>query len=263
MEKIKTIVDREPVSSDYIEAKQDFGQVLSQVKNLKPPVWKTAWFYGPVGMAVVAVIISATTINPTTERPTENASVTVQDKLIEQLNQPESITTVQVASVHESTDYHSENPMPSQVKHPVTTTQERANNESSSQPVVEEPEELTSTVLPVEEETQPEVAVKKKNMFPHIEGYFNGDIPVSILSSEKGIQLNEDIKVVAFDIHYESLNGTETAAIVGNTIPKQVIDKIKRYNMGYMVFITDIKGVDRNGKVLSLPSMNFIATNSK
>ena len=59
MEKVKILIDREPLSKDYIESKQNFGQVLSQVKQLKPPVWKSPWFYGPVGLAVVALSVTA------------------------------------------------------------------------------------------------------------------------------------------------------------------------------------------------------------
>ena len=63
MKNQRILVDRELLSKDYIKSKEDFGHVLSQVKNLKPPVWKTPWFYGPVGLAVAAITISAVNLN--------------------------------------------------------------------------------------------------------------------------------------------------------------------------------------------------------
>ena len=74
--------------------------------------------------------------------------------------------------------------------------------------------------------------------------------------------MNDEIKIVAFDIHYNvEANSTETASVVGNKIPKRVLDKIKRYNIGYMIFITDVKGVDANGKVYSIDNINYIVMN--
>ncbi len=260
MKKIKTIIDREPVSSDYIQTKQDFGSVLSQAKNLKPPVWKSMWFYGPVGMAVVAVAVTAVTMNPTDQRPTETANVSVEDLLQNQLEQHSPIASIQVAAVH-SEDVNEED---SKKDIPVSTSSnteiEVDQSESDIQNEASIMEEPVIEVVP-SQNPRVEEKPKSKNMFPHIEGYFNGEIPVSVLGSDKGIQLNDDIKVVAFDIHYESLTGPETASIVGNKVPAKVLEKIGKYNIGYMVFITDLKGVDRQGKVLSLPSLNFIATN--
>jgi hypothetical protein len=261
MEKIKTIVDREPVSSDYIEAKQDFGHVLSQVKNLKPPVWKTAWFYGPVGIAVVAVIVSITTLDPIIEIPTENASITIHDELIEHLNQPESSTTVQVGSIQESS--------PPQVSYTATPIEESPavlpQQEIEVEPIETQPTREVEVVnVPIQTNRNASVpAPVRKNRYPHIEYIFNGeDIPFETLSSENGIQLNDEIKIVAFDIHYNvEANSTETASVVGNKIPKRVLDKIKRYNIGYMIFITDVKGVDANGKVYSIDNINYIVMN--
>ena len=73
MKKFKTIVDREYLSSDYIESRQNFGQVLNEVNQLKPPVWKSAWFYGPVGISVLAVVVSIAGVDPTVSISMKNS----------------------------------------------------------------------------------------------------------------------------------------------------------------------------------------------
>lgn len=255
MEKIKTIVDREPVSSDYIETKQDFGHVLSQVKNLKPPIWKTAWFYGPVGMAVVAAVVSTITINPANEQVPELADVEVHEKLTVELNQQELHTNVQVASINRS--------VPAITN---TRPEETEKKQVQLSPEPEKPleEKILEKPIQIQEKIPTSVApttVKKMNNLPHIEGHYMGEIPYAVLSSENGIQCNDEIKVVAFNVHYPTGYGTETASVVGNKVPQRVLESIKKNGMGYMVFFTDIKGVTPTGKVVSLTSMNFIATN--
>ena len=56
MERIKTILDRKPMSSEYINSKQDFNTVLSGVQKVKTPMYKSGWFYGTVGLATVAIV---------------------------------------------------------------------------------------------------------------------------------------------------------------------------------------------------------------
>jgi len=209
---------------------------------------------------VVAVIVSITTIDPTTEISTENARITIQDELIEHLNQPESSTTVQVGSIQESSPPPEMNTAP-----PTEGNQLVPPQEIEVAPVETEPTSGVEAVnVPIQTNRNASVpAPVRKNRYPHIEYIFNGeDISFETLSSENGIQLNDEIKIVAFDIHYNvEANSTETASVVGNKVPKRVLDKIKLHNIGYMIFITDIKGVDAKGKVYSIDNLNYIVMN--
>ncbi len=274
MKKIKTIVDREPVSSDYIASKQDFGHVLKQVNQMSVPVWKSGWFYGPIGMAVVAVTISITTIDPASAGASVETAAFAETSMASVLPDPvedhsasanpASTKTEQAQNTQETIQVEDRVPQtvnrtePAPVSHQETSAQEEvatglsASNKSIPQAerVAEEPAILH----------QP-VSTKRKNTLAHIESYYTGEIPVSALSS--ALEVNEDIRIVAFNVHYNGVSGTETASVIGNKIPENVIESIRRYNIGYMVFFTDIKGVTSEGKVISLLSMNFIATNSK
>jgi hypothetical protein len=58
--KTKFNLDRDKLNSDYIQTRQDYQKVLDGFQKLKPPIWKNPWFYGPVGLASLAVILVIT-----------------------------------------------------------------------------------------------------------------------------------------------------------------------------------------------------------
>ncbi len=63
MKKFKVILDRKPMNSDHVESKQDFNHVLNEFKKLKPPIWRNPWFYGPVGLASLTLLMSIGIVN--------------------------------------------------------------------------------------------------------------------------------------------------------------------------------------------------------
>ena len=63
MKKLKIILDRKPMNSNHVASKQDFNQVLNEFKKLKPPIWKNPWFYGPVGLASLTLLMSISIVN--------------------------------------------------------------------------------------------------------------------------------------------------------------------------------------------------------
>jgi hypothetical protein len=54
----KINLDRAPISSDKIKSKQDFEHVVTNYKLIKPSFWTNPWFYGPVGLASFAIVVS-------------------------------------------------------------------------------------------------------------------------------------------------------------------------------------------------------------
>lgn len=60
MKRNKIEIDRPVVSSEEINNKQDFTKVIKGVKKVKPPLLKNPWFYGPIGLASLALIITLT-----------------------------------------------------------------------------------------------------------------------------------------------------------------------------------------------------------
>lgn len=255
MKKNKTIIDREPVSSDYIASKQDFNNVMKQVEQLKTPVWKSGWFYGPIGMASVAITISIARIDSTEAKTELNEPVIAQT-----VNSPqEHVENFQALSNEES--------------QPDLTVKEKVSkHEVSIQTPIEEKNTTTPTIVPnsnvdsdpIEKklETIPvneQTTSKRVSTIPHIGRNYTGNISISDL--HQPITVNEMIEVVEFTINFNSLNGTDSRHVIGNKIPEDVIKSIEKYNNGYMFFINDIKGKKIDGAIISLLSMNFTATN--
>lgn len=67
----KINLDRAPISSDKIESKQDFGHVVTNYKLIKPSFWTNPWFYGPVGLASFAIVVSLM-MNNVNSNPEQN-----------------------------------------------------------------------------------------------------------------------------------------------------------------------------------------------
>ncbi|MDX2361324.1 MAG: hypothetical protein QNK23_10990 [Crocinitomicaceae bacterium] len=260
MEKIKTIVDREPIGSDYIEAKQNFGDVLSQVKNLKPPVWKSAWFYGPIGTAIVAVTLAFYNFNPS-----ENLADPTR---FEELTASFSPTSFDMEPSLELAVVNEPEEQPPTENIVVVETEELPTERiaETEEALAELPEDVVESD-PIQEEAQLSIEssrpyVSPTNMFPHIEGIFKGEIPFATLCSPNGIEVNDNIHVIAFDITYISGNGTtETASVSGNKIPEYVCSDVQNRNANYELFITDIRGVNNDGRVITLHTMKLRATN--
>ena len=56
MDNRKMNLDRSPVSSEQIQAKQNFDAILSNYKLLKKPFYKSKWFWGTTGLATFGLV---------------------------------------------------------------------------------------------------------------------------------------------------------------------------------------------------------------
>jgi hypothetical protein len=63
MKENKIKIDRPIISSEEINSKQDFTKVVEGFRKIKPPLWKNPWFYGPIGLASLAIVLTLTTLN--------------------------------------------------------------------------------------------------------------------------------------------------------------------------------------------------------
>lgn len=53
----KINLDRPHISSEEIQAKQNFDHVFSKFQAIKTPIWKSPWFWGSTGLASVATAV--------------------------------------------------------------------------------------------------------------------------------------------------------------------------------------------------------------
>ncbi len=240
MKNHKILVDRKPLSETYIQSRQDFGNVLKGVKQLKPPLWKTAWFYGPVGMATVALTISASSIHAN-GIPIEQKAETNQLTIVEK-EQPIEVLNV------------SEVPIP-KAEEDLMKTELKATEVEITETIAVEDETENDIIYPKDQIIEEKTTLKKA--FPNIHNIYTGDITFSELFSEDGITCGTKT-ITSFSIQY--FNGKEDVKeqVEGNQIPGEISKMIERFNNGVMIYITEIKAIDENKKLLSLPSLNYI-----
>lgn len=259
MNKIKVNLDRKTLSSDYIESKQDFKQVTSQV-HASNAILKSTWFYGSIGLASLATIVTLSVKSSNTPLNEENTtlknSITTasfiaplssnkEDKQVklnfpivkkESKNQVAAITVVPVIT----------EPAPIVVK------KIQKQDEIIQEAVAEQPRLITKTPVPPKKE---EV---KKNYIPKIAGVYNGEIRIQELCAN-GIEVNSDVKITSFTLNYSTNKGDKALNISGSKVPSGICNEMYSYGIDQMIFITDIVGQDPNGKYLRFVPMNLTA----
>lgn len=97
-----------------------------------------------------------------------------------------------------------------------------------------------------------------ENLFPHINEYYEGEIPIAQLGDIEGIQTDENYKVLSFLINYPHGEKNLTVEVKGNVIPKEVIEDIYQFALGEMIFITNIVTEDESKNIFELAPMNLI-----
>ncbi len=58
--KTKFNLDRQRLDSSHIQSRQNFDKVIKGYRAMKPPIWKNPWFYGPAGLASLALLLTLT-----------------------------------------------------------------------------------------------------------------------------------------------------------------------------------------------------------
>ena len=253
MKKVKILIDRKPLSKSYVQSKQNFGQVLSQFKNLKPPVWKTPWFYGPVGLAVVA--LSVTVVN---SRLPDETKKPLRLEAILPLEQ-RKIEAETLAFISPKEEYTSIREIVPEKNEPAKETPKNQDEIEEGDIDVPVPKIILEVIAPVAD-----VEMDKRKpltRFPSINRIYSGEITVSELCSN-GIECL-DSEVTSFTLEY--YNGREEVVedITGNSLNKVICESISKYNINEMIFITKIRAVNETGQKLSYPSMNLIPVKNK
>lgn len=261
MKNTHTTLDREPLSTETIRDRQNFNYVLKEHISTRVPLWKSAWFYGPVGIAMVTMVVSAVRMNPKNEEYDKNITLS-ENTLVStpvELSKHSMLYGFQdVANQKVEKKIGSSN---------VAQTAQSPKNASSPSNVIEENTALKPEVFAPEKKTIDPINTRKeptkalvKNTMPSIGGVFSGRISVDEMCKVGKIDCNNDFEVLAYTIEYD--NGIERTVerMEGNAIPSNLCAYLKRFNVGSPVFITNIVAADNQGNVKRLPSMSIEPT---
>jgi len=251
MKNLKILVNRERLSKDYVQSKANFGHVLSQVKNLKPPVWKTPWFYGPIAIAVVLISLSVIAF-----QPVENEKMaTLHESNISERSINNNKPIIAIASSFElDTPPNEEIISPKKAGKINETEHEEI---FIYEEVFDDPDNLPSSEFISPKNIATVKDINTLSPYPNIEGVFTSEIPIDKLCSSTGI-VTSKAKVISFSIQYFNGSKDVIEKVRGSSLSKAICNFIRKYNLKSMIFITSIVGLTEKGSHISIPSLNYI-----
>lgn len=276
MRKLNTTLDREPMNSEAIRQRQNFNFILKETAAAKIPIWKSIWFYGPVGIAMVTMVVSAVRMNPQNETNDKNITLAKHDVTgwtgTTKLGDLATKTPSELAKVED--DYTAKNSVsgtiPSasvEVKKATETTvkTDKVDDNTKLKPEVLAEEKNTSDInrndqiksAPVISE---EVVSKPAKTMPNIAGVFSGRISVYQICSIGKIECNNGYQIISYDIQYDNGAGSTVDRVSGEEIPQYICANLQRYNVGSPVFITNIIAMNEKGERKKLLSMSIEPT---
>lgn len=251
MKEFKVKLDRKKLSKEHIESKQNFDSVLAQLKTIKAPFWKSAWFYGSMGLSGIAIVVGYSFL-----QNKEELNETIYTQLVEEVNSinenqvfDQPIVIAQVDEKEMEQREFEKKELPKKVKETVAVVKNDATptaaKEVSSNDVVEQ--EVTKTAK------KPQTII---SAMPSIDGVYNGDISIDRFSSGE-IAVGKDLKVKKFSIQYTSRNGDKTISVDGSTIPSEISGELKSVGLNQTVFITNVVAVNQDGDLMRCYSMDL------
>lgn len=255
MKQFKINLDRKKLTKDYIESKQNFDSVLGKVAATKPNFWKSAWFYGSVGLSGVAVIVgysisqSQNQVNETliTQNKSFKQELSVSSDSDAKIILAQNVNISQKREVVEEyaqKDVVKIAPVMRENKHTETMEVEV---KTVSGPVVVEPVKTEKAAKPVSVIT---------NSMPSISGVYNGDISWENFKSGTLI-IGENIQVKSFNIQYTSRLGDKTVTINGDKCPEEVLNELGNLGLNQTIFITNVVAEDTSGSKMRYVSMDY------
>lgn len=257
MKHFKINVGRRRLSSEYIQAKQNFDSVLKGVRSSQPGIWKSPWFYGVVGMTSMAAIVgyyfyqTQNKINETIITQNTSAKEEVESNLP---TLAVNLPTAQVGYAPAETG-HFELKMEGKEKR-----QEKRGAEIDIAP-----REETLALTPVQQvadvpaEVEKNATVKKKavrNSLPSISGVYNGDISWENFKNGE-VFVGEGLNVRQFSIQYTTRLGDKTISVKGSRIPDDIVSELENLGLNQTIFITNVIAGDDTGELMRFVSMDL------
>jgi hypothetical protein len=246
MEIKKVNLDRKPIASEYIQSKQDFQHVVNAFSKTKIPVWKQPLFYGAIGVASLAAVVTSTVIH---FNNTEIDGKTITLNSTKKEDKSEYKTTMQFASVESSSKKQEKNSENSLRKANVIADENQSINTVSN--------ELVRPISKVSLTSQKSIEDESFSTFlPNISGVYQGDITYDKLCSSNGIEVKNGVEVRSFKIQYATGISDKEVVIKDKKLSDVVCKDLEKSGFNQMVFITEIEAYDGYRKI-TLPSMNF------
>lgn len=267
MEKIKTILDREQLSTAEIRSNQNFGKVLKEVKLGKSPFYKSPWFYGTAGLAAIAGVVGVTvfTITEDLDAPLKNTKS--QTQIVEIQNHsldisPETILIADARPVDKNDEVPVSEPIVDRVVTPTIVEEDKGSSTSNDLTVVKA---ISDQDKPVKEDQTP-IVRRDATSYGYVMGHYpsianvqRGTIGIESLCSNSRIESN-GVVITSYSIQYYDGHSNVEQNVKGNEIPAEICKAIEAYNLKSYIFFTNIRGVSERGEEVLLTNFSLIPT---
>ncbi len=257
MKHFKINVGRRRLSSEYIQAKQNFDSVLKGVRSSQPGIWKSPWFYGVVGMTSMAAIVGYYFYQ--TQNQINETIITQNNSAKEEVKQ--NLATLAVNVSNTQVGYAS-----GEIAHFELKMEAKEKRQEKRVPETEAaPREEVPVLIPVQQvadvpvETEKKVDVKKKavrNSLPSISGVYNGDISWENFKNGE-VFVGEGLDVRQFSIQYTTRLGDKTISVKGSRIPDEIVSELENLGLNQTIFITNVIAGDETGELMRFVSMDL------
>lgn len=257
METRKVNLDRKNISSEEIQQRQDWDNVLGEVKKLKPPLSKNVWFYGPAALASVGALISVTLF-----AGSKNQEVKTQDLAIEKKTKSIDLKKEIVESEEKSKQskiIHINN----QVSEKTITIQEEKIDKVAQRLKKPLEEILQNSLFTENNERKKEVKEQKyvepEFIFASISSKIEGELSIEELEKNPLLELNSrKSKIKRFEIAFFKEDGYQTIPVEGAKISSEIISKIKKTGLDSPVYFTKVECFSDDLKGFYAPSFDIL-----
>jgi hypothetical protein len=231
---MKLNYNRPELSSSEIEKRQDFNTILNQIKTVKPYLFKKILFYGAMGLSSIAgiFILNSTTLKTSTKK-TYGTKIT--------LNKTISSNKPLLINKDVNPTISANKPL----KRVINSTIEKVNFQ-------EQKVDFTPEIKIDTKQIQ-----QTNSLLPKISGVEYGTISSDQFLNAKKVETSNSSKIVSYTINYFKISNFIEKEIIGDELPDELKNDILTYHNQLPVSITNIKYIDTNNQVNSLPSIRL------
>ncbi len=261
MKNIKINVDRPKISSEDIQKKMNFEDILANHQIIAKPFYKTPWFFGTTGLATVTLI--ATTIYGFEDKPQVENHIKKRSEVI--TNSP----PVKLLSENDNqkTKQNIKNELPIEKKSTLT------NKTTNQKPLIKKEEEIivSASESVNEKNTKSDDVVENNDntkkvfnyfdLHPRIAGKVNGEITKQQLFDDKGLVTNTDVDIIHFELHLVDGTGGKVFEENGHLLTKEMKEAIERVEKGNEIYFESIKGITNKGEEIRLNPLRYTLLN--
>jgi len=263
MKHFKINIGRRKISSEYIQSKQNFDNILQKLqKQSNNSARWNFWTYGVSSLAIITIVLGTAW----KQKNKQKKQIIANTEVINNINQP---VLIDINTRTTTEKYNA-----------ISVVETQQNNTNRIEKVSKQREivlkkvqckddiDVSITELDSEKKSDDNVteiinisskqfSQERSPMQLSISGIHGGNISWEQFNEGELLINNEYLKICAFSIQYTSRRGDKTVAVQGTKIPKDVLSDLNNIAIDQIVFVTNVIANNESGEKHYLPSMEL------